>query len=109
MKDRNAHSEELLDLLDRFFDGGLSDDEGARLDALLGESAEARRLYLEYADLNASLHWENVRTDAAMNRELVGMSEPAVAGSSTITWLRPMLAAAMLPLGCVPSNRGCPA
>lgn len=92
--DPKEHSEELFELFDRLFEGRLSEKEGLSLDRRLADDPAARRSYLEYADLHASLHSENVSVDAEMNRELVGMSDPIDVSGAKVVWLRSMLAAA---------------
>src|SRR5262245_47276176 len=46
---------ELLELLSGLCDGDLDGRRHARLEALLAEDAEARRLYLQYIDMHARL------------------------------------------------------
>jgi len=49
--------QELCDLLGQLRDGEIDQSGLARLDVLVSGDAAARRLYLDYVDLCASLHW----------------------------------------------------
>ena len=48
---------ELCVLLGRLRDGELDEAQLAQLDELVGGNVDARRLYLDYVALCASLHW----------------------------------------------------
>ncbi|MBN1395122.1 MAG: NPCBM/NEW2 domain-containing protein [Pirellulales bacterium] len=81
---------ELSDLLGRLRDGELDGDRMARLDALIGGDADARRLYLDYVDLCASLHWARREKDLDGGEKGERLDDLAVADSPlAITPLSP--------------------
>ena len=73
---------ELQRLLSALCDGVLTDAEHARLEDLLAQDAECRRLYLEYADVHAQLLAHPHRVEGALVRE-AGASEPLPPGPSS--------------------------
>ncbi len=68
---------ELCDLLGRLREGQLEEAGLARLDALVNGDAAARRLYLDYVDLCASLHWAAVEARGMKHGESgLGVGDP---------------------------------
>ena len=84
--------EEIHRLLIRFLDRDLSDDEFRRLEEILSESEEARKLYFRYVDLDAelrkSLPAESLREPVAELRRALDESLPA---PSTRRWSGPLV------------------
>ncbi len=83
---------ELCVLLGRLRDGELDEAQLAQLDELVGGNADARRLYLDYVDLCASLHWARRDRD---QRRGAGDEGRGMAGSPAIDL--PVVAAVELP------------
>ncbi len=67
---------ELCDLLGQLREGQLDQSGLARLDALVSGDAAARRLYLEYVDLCASLHWAAVERNEGSGVRGQGSESP---------------------------------
>ncbi|MGH7127884.1 MAG: DUF1549 domain-containing protein, partial [Planctomycetaceae bacterium] len=56
---------ELLALLDRLCEEGLSRSESERLEAILSHDAAARRWYCDYIALHGTLYWDTAKADEA--------------------------------------------
>lgn len=97
---------EFADLFDKTIEGTLSDSEADSLREQIKESSATRQSYLEYMNLHASLHWQNVPVSDDDNRDFV-----SCAGGPRSVRVRPhgnrrvrsaaLAAAALLTVGVV--------
>jgi hypothetical protein len=95
--------EELHPLCEAALEGRLTPEQHARLEQLVLENAEARRLYVEYLHQHASLRWSVAEPQFLPLPQARGKEKPASARWSSRRVLRltgiPVAAAALLALG----------
>lgn len=82
--------EEFFVLLERAIEGELSLQEAGELDELVKTSDEARRAYVRYTHMHATLHWRGVSVDSETNRQLV-LADPPTSIAAPARWLVPTL------------------
>lgn len=74
--------EELHELCERLLEGKLAAEESAQLEALVRESAAARRYVAEHLNLHAGLHWESGRLAQLSLPEQLAASLAGLDGSA---------------------------
>src|SRR5262245_46172484 len=65
MEPKPSRADEVRALCERLIEGTLAPEEHARLERLVLDNADARRLYVEYMHLHASLRWQAGAMSAA--------------------------------------------
>ena len=85
--------QELLDLLEALCEERLSPEQHARLDRLVVENGEARKLYVDYVALHGILSWD---VAAAASGEMSVLRDEAVPKPATRRIVRPATIAASL-------------
>jgi ferric-dicitrate binding protein FerR (iron transport regulator) len=95
---------ELEGLISVLCDGQLSEEEHARLESLLNDYPEARRIYLEYMDVHASLAINPERTGKPAAPAAEPDAAVATPSSGFLNWGRRNISQAFLVLGTLAAS-----